>query len=186
MGKIIEESGNRYGRLVVLEYIGKTKHKAALWKCLCDCGNETEVRGYSLRSGGTSSCGCYQKEQASKSRRLEKGEASFNRLYEVYKRHAIKRNLEFSLTKEEFKILTKQNCQYCGTKPSQSYKQTKDTNGSYIYNGVDRVNNFKGYILDNCVSCCGKCNKMKNAASLDEFIEHVNKIHTHLSRHPCL
>lgn len=35
-----------------------------MWKCLCECGNETVVSTSGLRSGNTQSCGCYQKEKA--------------------------------------------------------------------------------------------------------------------------
>ncbi len=57
----------KHGRLIVLEYYGckwPTKRtKGHLWKCLCKCGNETVVLGSGLKSGGTQSCGCYQKER---------------------------------------------------------------------------------------------------------------------------
>lgn len=48
----------RFGLLTVIGFAGKDKNNRALWKCLCDCGNETVVLGKSLRSGNTKSCGC--------------------------------------------------------------------------------------------------------------------------------
>lgn len=51
-------TGNRYGRLTVIKDSGKRKNKRILWRCLCDCGNETFVDGYSLKSSNTKSCGC--------------------------------------------------------------------------------------------------------------------------------
>jgi len=62
MGKIIDLTGQRFGRLTVIEFAKKTKDRQFMWKCKCDCGNEVDVRGYSLRSGKTKSCGCLQKE----------------------------------------------------------------------------------------------------------------------------
>lgn len=61
---IINEVGNRYGRLVVIERAPNDSAGRAYWKCKCDCGNLTIVRGTTLRSGATNSCGCLQKEKA--------------------------------------------------------------------------------------------------------------------------
>ena len=55
-------SGQRFGRLVALEPIGKDKHNQVMWKCRCDCGKECVVIGHSLICGNTRSCGCLQKE----------------------------------------------------------------------------------------------------------------------------
>ena len=54
-------TGQRFGRLVVLEYAGQTG-KRSMWKCRCDCGNITVVRTSSLKSGNTKSCGCGMKD----------------------------------------------------------------------------------------------------------------------------
>lgn len=62
MGKI-NEIGNRYGRLLVIEEAGKNKQRHALWKCQCECGNIITVRGADLRNGHTKSCGCYQRDR---------------------------------------------------------------------------------------------------------------------------
>ena len=60
MSKRIELEGKIFGRLKVVEYIGDRKYK-----CKCNCGKTKNINTYSLRSGVTSSCGCYQKERAS-------------------------------------------------------------------------------------------------------------------------
>lgn len=52
------ESGNRYGKLLVLEPSGRNKHRKITFLCQCDCGNKRVVSGNALRSGNTKSCGC--------------------------------------------------------------------------------------------------------------------------------
>lgn len=60
MGKFIDLTGQRFGKLVVKERALKDGHKGAYWLCQCDCGNTTIVEGCELRRGGTKSCGCLQ------------------------------------------------------------------------------------------------------------------------------
>ena len=68
MGKIIDLTGQRFGRLVVVKRVdNKGQHPA--WLCKCDCGNECIVTGSHLKSGHSQSCGCLQKERTSKSRK---------------------------------------------------------------------------------------------------------------------
>ena len=63
MSKVIDETGNHYGRLkVIKQATGKYRH--ARWVCLCDCGISTIVRGKLLRNGHTQSCGCLQRDRA--------------------------------------------------------------------------------------------------------------------------
>ena len=59
-GKFIDETGNRYGKLVVLgrdEQLSIEKHRAQ-WICQCDCGNIITVSSKCLREDKTKSCGC--------------------------------------------------------------------------------------------------------------------------------
>jgi hypothetical protein len=58
--KVIDEVGNRYGKLVVLDRTENQSHtkKTAYWLCKCDCGNLTKVRASHLRNGSIVSCGC--------------------------------------------------------------------------------------------------------------------------------
>lgn len=62
MGKaLIDLVGQRFGRLTVLELVGK-KGSYYYWKCKCDCGVIKNISGHSLRTGITKSCGCYHSE----------------------------------------------------------------------------------------------------------------------------
>ena len=66
--KYVDLTGQRFGRLVAKEYMGKKKYKGnsdhPYWLCQCDCGNETIVNGNNLRRGAIKSCGCMSAELA--------------------------------------------------------------------------------------------------------------------------
>ncbi|MEC1714774.1 hypothetical protein [Schinkia azotoformans] len=59
---LIDISGNRYGRLVVIEQ-APTKNERTFWLCKCDCGNTIPVNADRLVNGHTKSCGCYRIEK---------------------------------------------------------------------------------------------------------------------------
>ncbi len=177
MSKRAEMIGKRFGRLLALAFAGLNKHSRAIWRCRCDCGKMVTVEGQLLRTKHSQSCGCYKRDNA----RLEKGESSFNSLYRVYRNMAKKRGLSFSLTKDEFKSLTKQNCYYCDKNPQQIIKAINRNYGDYVYNGVDRVDNSKGYEPDNVVACCKLCNWMKRDLSQESFVRHIFDLMLHFS-----
>lgn len=62
MGKFKDLTGQRFGRLIAVEYIRDVKKKVTKWKCLCDCGSECVVYIGHLKNGHTKSCGCLAKE----------------------------------------------------------------------------------------------------------------------------
>lgn len=55
--------GQRFGRLTVLKRKG-TINRCSVWRCQCDCGKKTDVRGKDLKSGNTISCGCVRANRA--------------------------------------------------------------------------------------------------------------------------
>lgn len=72
MGTFINLAGKRFGKLVVIERLPNTictrggrTFSIVRWSCICDCGNQINVEGTSLRAGRTKSCGCLQREIAS-------------------------------------------------------------------------------------------------------------------------
>lgn len=65
MPPLIDLKGRRFGRLVVLRR--SSKHGVrTLWECLCDCGNQKTMQGGNLVNGVSQSCGCLQREGASR------------------------------------------------------------------------------------------------------------------------
>jgi hypothetical protein len=69
MGKVAENlTGQKFGKLTAIEYLGvlpSGKVRVSMYRCKCECGKETIVRGSNLKNGnrpgkrGTKSCGCY-------------------------------------------------------------------------------------------------------------------------------
>lgn len=57
MGKIRDLSNQKFGKLKVTDFAGKYKNRYSLWRCKCECGNETIVLGNDLSRGHTKSCG---------------------------------------------------------------------------------------------------------------------------------
>lgn len=174
MGKKLDLTGQKFDRLVVLKENGRTIWKTVLWECKCACGNITTVMSRNLISGSTRSCGCYKREWNLKTKILD---PAFSDLYSNYQCFAKKAKRVFEIPREDFKRLTSQECFYCGKKPSQANKRRGNI---YLYNGLDRVNNEKGYTLDNVVPCCGFCNRAKSSASQEVFISWIRRVANHL------
>jgi len=152
------------------------------WLYLCKCSKEKVILKRSVDRNQTISCGCYHKLHAVGSKRcLPKGEASFNSLYSRYRSRAILKNLEFSLTKDQFRKLVISNCIYCLAIPENIVKIIKH-NGTFTYNGIDRVDNTKGYTIENCVTCCERCNRGKLEMSKEEFYTWIKQVYIEIIR----
>lgn len=173
---LIDEIGNRYGKLTVIARAENTTNGNAQWLCRCDCGNEVVVRGRCLRrNNGTKTCGCFHQDKI-----LPNGLAAMRKLLYVYKRNAKTRGYEWLLTDDEFYKMTTEPCHYCGSAPMQVAK-TQAASDDYIYNGIDRMDSTKGYTPENCVPCCGICNRSKMDMSYQDFLAWVEKVHSHVS-----
>lgn len=195
-GKIIPvQMGEIFGRLTVIEKTDKrTKNGSIYFKCICVCGKITSISGNSLRRELTSSCGCYNTDRVKESHRLMPKEASYNNLESTIKNGAKSRKIKYDLTKEYFLDLISKDCYYCSSKPKpwNTYYNRKKrkiiTKGvtdewaeqQWVYiNGIDRINNEKGYEIGNCVACCHICNIMKQTLTEKEFLDHIERIYNH-------
>jgi len=85
--------------------------------------------------------------------------------YKHYALNAARRKIEFNLDKKIFLYLIHHNCYLCGKKTDNEHQ-----------NGIDRVDNNKGYILENVQPCCGNCNFIKNKFSLQTIFDKFKKI----------
>lgn len=91
----IDETGNTYGLLTVIEYAGSTPKQDALWLCKCQCGNTKIVNGRDLRNGHTSSCGCL----------ISKGES-------IIATYLQQHNIQYKSQYTDASLRTKSNGQY--------------------------------------------------------------------------
>lgn len=165
----------KFGLVTVLSF-SHTKNKVPYYLGRCDCGTERVFRGPYLRYRPLPSCGCKADRWANRPRknlsRLPDGEAATRQHFRSYKFNAKSRNYEFSVTLDEFRDLIMSPCYICGI-PASSNIKTYNRGGrvadSVRVNGVDRLDNTAGYLVNNLRACCGTCNVAKNDLTLTEF-----------------
>jgi hypothetical protein len=163
MKKVYE--GARFFRLLVLEKVAPR-----FWKVKCDCGKFKIVRGGNLLRS-TKSCGCWRKEISfdRDTSGVPVGVSAKRYKLSQYKKGARDRNLPWDLSDTQAYGLMADSCFYCGLKPSQVVTN-KYGKGDFIYNGIDRVDNSRGYETDNVVTCCKTCNRAKDVMTKEDFI----------------
>lgn len=179
-------TGRTFGFLTALEPVGHDNNGYQTWLCMCACGNTKVVSAQPLmvvaRGGrGTKSCGCMKKGAPCKS-----GNALYNSLYCHMKAGAKARKYDFSLTREETFAIYRAPCSYCGAEPHQICRNTSSKDASETYSGIDRVDNRLGYVLGNCVPCCGTCNMAKSTMGLEAFAQWIHRVQAHIPHWPPL
>lgn len=149
MGKLIDLTGHRFGRLIVIKQTSKTKRGQSRWLCQCNCDLEKKiiVLGYNLKNGHTQSCGCLQKEKLTE-RSTKHGYSGNNKTYRSWdgmiqrctnpnnKKYPIYGGRGITICKRwrnSFEDFLKD----MGEHPSPGYS-------------LERINNDKGYYKKNC------------------------------------
>lgn len=145
MSKLKEMSGQKFGRLLILSFSHLNTSGDAYWNVRCDCGIEKKIKGSSLRSGVTISCGCYRAEKAS----------SFHLKHGLTKSKAYN-----SWDSMKSRVLNKNHKRYhewggrgitiCDSWLSFEgfYKDMGDPPSEK--HSLGRIDNEKGYCLENC------------------------------------
>lgn len=67
-------------------------------------------------------------------------------------------------------------CSFCMVAPSNLSNSHKRFNGSWEYNGLDRIDSSKGYTMSNVQPCCYLCNQLKSNLDEEVFLNHIKKI----------
>lgn len=171
----VDLTGRRFGIVTVLKRTKKTKyeHRSPVYRCVCDCGRKKYLSAAELRTA--KSCGCrrlvgrellaFRNKGRPAANALPPGEAKLRATLRRYRRSAAGRGLSFSLEPEQVRTLIMAPCAYCGAPPTS---------------GIDRVDNTRGYQLDNCVACCPRCNRAKGVMTISEFRAWIREIHRRL------
>jgi len=176
--KAIDLTGKKFGRLLVIQrsYIHSGSGHLAMWDCVCDCGKLHTTDSDSLRSGGSQSCGCRQKEMASKMAKINStkhgmwGTRFYRIWYNVKKRGTGRelkgiypdidicdRWLEFDNFRDDMYESYLKHVEEFGE---------KDTS-------IDRINGKLGYYKDNCR--WATVDEQSNNVLRNVFIDYDNK-----------
>lgn len=129
--------GQSFGRLFVIERNGRKGNKA-LWKCRCDCGNETNVTSSDLVTGNTQSCGCQRKENFNHNIHGH----SHERLYGIY--IAMKTRCRNNPYYSKVSVCDEWVNDY------ESFREWALNNGYSDSLTIDRINNDGNYEPTNC------------------------------------
>lgn len=176
--------GQKFGMLTTISsesrIVGEKKSSVVFWKCLCDCGNYHIARSNGLSYGETISCGCFRRRPELLNKNRE--ESLIKKLYasNISNKNKMEHGRYSPLTLKQFAVLCKMNCSYCGCKPENEHKDIKRgkliTNHILYYSGMDKINPFGEYSIDNVLPCCSVCNRAKDNGTLEEFINHYKNI----------
>ena len=152
MSAVKDITGQRFGRLTVLQRFGTSSQGTATWLCLCDCGKECVIEGAKMRKGNTRSCGCLHDEKA-RERRTTHG-MSDTRLYHVWKTMNPRCSNPNSNDYKDYGgrgITVCEEWQYSFPAfHAWAIANGYDENAPQSQCTIDRINNDRGYSPQNC------------------------------------
>jgi hypothetical protein len=164
----IDLTGQRFGKLVVLEMADRNKFHHILWKCKCDCGMLKSVSTTVLRNGKTISCGCAHKEAMvalSKQYREAHGCISETYEYKIWQsaKHRAKRdNLPFNILPSD--IIIPKLCPVLGIELKRNGREAKGDSPS-----MDKIIPQRGYVKGNIRIISFRANSIKRDATAEEL-----------------
>lgn len=142
--KTIDLTGMKYGKLTVVSKEKSDASGRAMWKCLCECGNEITAESYNLRHNRYKSCGCDKKIGHHKSHGKSK-----SRLYRIWggiKTRCYNPNIEAYVNYGGRGILMCEEWK----NDFQSFYEWAIENGYSEELTIDRIDNNKNYEPSNC------------------------------------
>lgn len=164
--------GKTFGNLKVLNYVKSNKDGKSIWLAECSCGKIFEVLGTKLKK--ITACGDCRYKSFKRHKKYDYHIASAKHIWLHYADNN-------ELTLEKFVELSGKNCYYCDSAPKNLFNKFKNSNlelskklGEFKYNGLDRLDNSKKHTLENVVTCCKDCNRIKHNRNYNQFIDFIN------------
>lgn len=193
--------GQRFGTVVVTRLVGRKYRPNGtaylVFEIRCDCGTVREVSSQRFRKQDQiKSCGCLNFTGPHGNTKLTPAEASIRGIANRYARSAEDRGIEWALSIDAVRSLIFRSCHWCGVPPNTKFNRyiTKDgtrrSDGKKILtdankaawitmNGIDRINNSKGYLASNVVPCCEHCNRAKRDLPIEVWSAWLKRITEH-------
>lgn len=140
-------TGKRFGRLTVLESSGKSSNGKYQWNCKCDCGNYIIVKGNSLTTGHTKSCGCLGRES-----KVEVNTTHGLRNHPLYGVWLNVKGRCCNPNNSHYKYYGDKGITVCDEwrDDFKSFYDWMINNGYHKGMSIDRIDNSLGYSPDNC------------------------------------
>lgn len=147
-------TGRRYGRLTVMYQAGfrykPSGQRNALWHCKCDCGNEKDIPANTLRNGRSKSCGCLNREEASK-RALKHGGCVNGELEGIYKTWQSMKKRCYEKSSNRYKEYGARGIKICDEwKDYSTFREWALKNGYKKGLTIDRIDVNGNYCPENC------------------------------------
>ena len=154
MGRFVDLTGQRFGKLVVIERVYNGR-KDAHWRCKCDCGKEVITSTGHLKDGHTKSCGCYSrsllKETATKHGQYKT--RLYNVWWSIYTRCYVKSSNRYKQYGDKGIIMCDEwkndFMTFYNWSMENGYKEDIDKNGRNQIS-IDRIDNNGNYETNNC------------------------------------
>jgi hypothetical protein len=172
--KLQDLTGQQFGDLQVIRRTQDKNAKSTYWECKCICGKTLNVVAYTLKDGGSKTCGCGKKRTGSNNRKWKGyGEISGNYWRQI-RSGAIKRLLLFEITLEyAWDLFLKQNRKCALSGVILVFAETKRSEATA---SLDRKDSSKGYVEGNVQWVHKDVNYMKQDLDESYFIEMCRKI----------
>ncbi len=151
MSKLLDLTGTRYGKLVVLSraenYVQPNGRTYPMWQCKCECGTQITALGTNLTRGRTRSCGCLRAEMVSDS--FTKHGMSKTRLYRIWTK--LKHRC-YNPKNKSYKDYGGRGIAVCDEwlHDFKAFYDWAMANGYRDDLSIDRIDSDKGYSQDNC------------------------------------
>lgn len=144
----IDRTGQRFGRLTVIKEAGRDKHRNVIWKCRCDCGNESYVTTADLKK--TKSCGCWNID-AIIQRNTRHGASKRGSITKLYKVWAAVKQRCTNPKNKAYKNYGGRGIKLCDEwLEYEPFEKWAFENGYAEGLQLDRIDNNGGYSPDNC------------------------------------
>lgn len=147
MPKFKDITGQKYGRLTVVERVYPPNRKRAWWRCVCDCGNEKITSSDMLKRGGVRSCGCMARDNhpIKHGYAVRKGRQRLYRTWSGIIQRASNPNDKY------YRMYGGRGIYVCDEwREFDKFKEWALANGYKDDLFIDRIDNNKGYFPDNC------------------------------------
>ena len=141
-------TGQRFGKLTVINRADNSRDNHVMWNCRCDCGKITNpIRACHLKSGNTTSCGCAHIEEL----RLRMTDHGFTntRIYRIWQ--GMLRRCD-NQKRKDFKYYGARGVWVCEEwlKDFKAFYDWAMSSGYSDELTLDRIDNDKGYSPENC------------------------------------